>query len=130
VEDYDRTSGETESAVSDVVLIHSTGQGAAGWERVVHALTERGQTAHAVELPSDPDLLAADYAELIRRHVGAIAAPIVLAHSLTLWWILGHGTSGDAAGGANAGPIGKFPTADTVDNPALQPVGCRRQGAS
>jgi pimeloyl-ACP methyl ester carboxylesterase len=67
--------------VSDVVLIHSTGQGAAGWERVVHALTERGQTAHAVELPSDPEFLAADYAELIRRHVGAIAGPIVLAHS-------------------------------------------------
>jgi hypothetical protein len=67
--------------VSDVVLIHSTGQGAAGWERVVHALTERGQTAHAVELPSDPDLLAADYAGLIRRHLGAIATPIVLAHS-------------------------------------------------
>jgi hypothetical protein len=67
--------------VGDVVLIHSTGQGAIGWELVVHALTERGQTAHAVDLPSDPDLLAADYAELIRRHVGAIAAPIVLAHS-------------------------------------------------
>ena len=67
--------------MSDVVLIHSTGQGAAGWERVVHALTERGQSAHAVELPSDPDLLAADYAELIRRQVGAIATPVVLAHS-------------------------------------------------
>jgi pimeloyl-ACP methyl ester carboxylesterase len=67
--------------MSDVVLIHSTGQGAAGWERVVHALTERGRTAHAVELPSDAGLLAADYAELIRRHVGAIAEPIVLAHS-------------------------------------------------
>jgi hypothetical protein len=67
--------------VSDVVLIHSTGQGAAGWGRVVHALAERGQTTHAVELPSDPDLLAADYAELIRRNVGAVAAPIVLAHS-------------------------------------------------
>jgi hypothetical protein len=67
--------------VSDVVLIHSTGQGAAGWERVVQALTRRGQTAHVVELPSDPDLLAADYAGLIRRHVGAVAAPIVLAHS-------------------------------------------------
>jgi hypothetical protein len=65
--------------MSDVVLIHSTGQGAAGWERVVHALTERGRTAHAVELPSDAGLLAADYAELIRRHVGAIAEPIVLA---------------------------------------------------
>jgi pimeloyl-ACP methyl ester carboxylesterase len=81
VQDDDRTSGETESAVSDVVLIHSTGQGAAGWRRVVHALAERGQAAHAVELPSDPGLLAADYAELIRRHVGALAAPIVLAHS-------------------------------------------------
>jgi hypothetical protein len=67
--------------VSDVVLIHSTGQGAAGWERVVQALTRRGQTAHVVELPSDPDLVAAGYAGLIRRHVGAVAAPIVLAHS-------------------------------------------------
>jgi hypothetical protein len=67
--------------VSDVVLIHSTGQGAAGWERVVQALTRRGQTAHVVELPSHPDLLAVDYAGLIRRHVGAAATPIVLAHS-------------------------------------------------
>jgi pimeloyl-ACP methyl ester carboxylesterase len=67
--------------MSDVVLIHSTGQGAIGWERVVHALTERGQTARAVDLPSDPDLLAANYAELIRRQVGAITSPIVLAHS-------------------------------------------------
>jgi pimeloyl-ACP methyl ester carboxylesterase len=67
--------------MSDVVLIHSTGQGAAGWERVVRALTERGQTAYAVELPSEPDLLAADYAELVRRQVGAVAAPVVLAHS-------------------------------------------------
>jgi hypothetical protein len=53
--------------VSDVVLIHSTGQGAAGWERVVHALAERGGTAHVVELPSDPELLADGYAGLIRR---------------------------------------------------------------
>jgi pimeloyl-ACP methyl ester carboxylesterase len=67
--------------VPDVVLIHSTGQGAAGWARVVQALADRGQTAHAVELPSDPDLLAADYAELIRRQAGAVAAPVVLAHS-------------------------------------------------
>jgi pimeloyl-ACP methyl ester carboxylesterase len=67
--------------VSDVVLIHSTGQGAAGWERVVHALAERGGTAHVVELPSDPELLADGYAGLIRRQVGVVAAPIVLAHS-------------------------------------------------
>lgn len=65
----------------DIVLIHSTGQGAAGWDRLVQALAKRGSTAHAVELPSDLDLLAAGYAELVRRQVGAIAAPIVLAHS-------------------------------------------------
>ncbi len=57
------------TAVGEVVLIHSTGQGAAGWDRVVRALGDRGQTAHAVELPSDPQLLAADYAERIRREL-------------------------------------------------------------
>lgn len=67
--------------MSDVVLIHSTGQGAAGWERLVEALAQHGWTAHAVELPSEPDLLATDYAELIRRQAGRVAAPIVLAHS-------------------------------------------------
>ena len=63
------------------VLIHSTGQGAAGWDRLVRSLADRGSTAQAVELPSDPDLSAAGYAELIRRQVGAVATPIVLAHS-------------------------------------------------
>ena len=67
--------------MTDVVLIHSTGQGAAGWERVVRALGERGRVAHAVELPSDPELLSADYAERIRRQVGAVVGPVVLAHS-------------------------------------------------
>jgi pimeloyl-ACP methyl ester carboxylesterase len=67
--------------VSDYVLIHSTGQGAAGWERLVRALARRRHTAHAVDLPNDPDLLAADYAELIRRQLDGLAAPIVLAHS-------------------------------------------------
>jgi hypothetical protein len=67
--------------VGDVVLIHSTGQGAAGWEQVVRALGERGRAAHAVELPSDPGLLAADYAERIREQVGRVDAPVVLAHS-------------------------------------------------
>jgi pimeloyl-ACP methyl ester carboxylesterase len=71
----------TRPAARDVVLIHSTGQGAAGWERVARALGERGRAAHAVELPSDPGLLAADYAELVRRQVGATIAPVVLAHS-------------------------------------------------
>ena len=67
--------------MSDVVLIHSTGQGAAGWDRVVEALARRGWTAYAVELPSDPTLVAADYAKLIRDQVGILAAPFVLAHS-------------------------------------------------
>ena len=47
----------------------------------MRALGERGRTAHAVELTSDPGLLAADHAERIRRQVGAVAAPVVLAHS-------------------------------------------------
>jgi pimeloyl-ACP methyl ester carboxylesterase len=67
--------------MSNVVLIHSTGQGAAGWERLVEALAQRGWTAHAVELPSKQDLLASDYADLIRRQAGRVAAPIILAHS-------------------------------------------------
>jgi pimeloyl-ACP methyl ester carboxylesterase len=67
--------------VPDFVLIHSTGQGAAGWDRLVHALAERGSAACAVELPSAPDLLTADYAGLIRRQVGDVAGPVVLAHS-------------------------------------------------
>lgn len=65
----------------DFVLIHSTGQGAAGWERLIDALAKAGSTDHAVELPGAADLFAGDYAELIRRQVGAVAAPIVLAHS-------------------------------------------------
>ena len=66
----------------DVVLIHSTGQGAAGWERVVRALGERGQTAHAVELMSDPGLLAAwvpdpeaSFVEDTNRHLRAAFHP-------------------------------------------------------
>jgi pimeloyl-ACP methyl ester carboxylesterase len=63
------------------VLIHSTGQGAAGWERVIRELAEHGHAAHAVELPDDPELTAAEYADLMSRQVGDITAPIVLAHS-------------------------------------------------
>lgn len=67
--------------MADFVLIHSTGQGAAGWDRVVQELAVRHHTAHAVELPDDPNLTAGDYAELMRRQVGDVAAPVVLAHS-------------------------------------------------
>jgi pimeloyl-ACP methyl ester carboxylesterase len=66
--------------VTDFLLVHSTGQGASGWQRLVRALADAGWAAHAVELPSDPDLVAVDYAKLIRRQVDA-TAPIVLAHS-------------------------------------------------
>jgi pimeloyl-ACP methyl ester carboxylesterase len=65
----------------EFVLIHSTGQGAAGWERVIRALSERGRAAHAVELPDDTTLTAADFAELVRQQVGDLASPVVLAHS-------------------------------------------------
>jgi pimeloyl-ACP methyl ester carboxylesterase len=75
------TPDPTTPASDSFVLIHSTGQGASGWDRLVEALAERGSSAHAVQLPSDPDLLAADYAELIRKQVGAPVAPIVLVHS-------------------------------------------------
>jgi pimeloyl-ACP methyl ester carboxylesterase len=71
----------TDPSARDVVLLHSTGQGATGWARVGAALAERGHRAHAPELPSDPGLLAADFAGLIRRHVGPVADPVVLAHS-------------------------------------------------
>jgi pimeloyl-ACP methyl ester carboxylesterase len=66
----------------DLVLIHSTGQGRAGWDRVVQALARRGRRAHAVQLPSDqPELLAADYADIIRAEVGELSEPVVVAHS-------------------------------------------------
>ena len=119
------------------VLIHSTGQGAGGWDRVVPALAKRGATARAVELPSDPDLLADGYAQLILRQVGGIEAPIVLAHSGSgpllpaaaralearhqIWlaaWVPDPGTSfarevdADAAAAFNPDWIGKDPTED------------------
>lgn len=68
--------------MTEFVLIHSTGQGAAGWDRVARALADRGHATHAIELPDDPGLAAADYAELISQQVGDVGAPpVVLAHS-------------------------------------------------
>lgn len=64
-----------------VVLIHSTGQGAAGWARVVDALADRRIAAHAVELPDDPLLVAAEFAQLVRDQVTVDQPPVVLAHS-------------------------------------------------
>ena len=65
----------------DVVLIHSTGQGAAGWDLVVRELAERGLTSHAVELPDDDSLVADGFARLVRNQVGPLVSPVVLAHS-------------------------------------------------
>jgi hypothetical protein len=76
-----RDAGIISEDVTDFVLIHSTGQGAAGWDRVVSELARRRHTAHAVELPDDPDLAAGDYAELISQQVGDLVSPVVLAHS-------------------------------------------------
>jgi hypothetical protein len=68
--------------VSEFVLIHSTGQGPDGWQRLVRGLAAQGHSAHAVDLPTDqPELLAADYAEIIRRQVGGVPEPSVVAHS-------------------------------------------------
>jgi pimeloyl-ACP methyl ester carboxylesterase len=67
--------------VPDVVLIHSTGQGASGWDLVVQELAARDVTTHAVELPDDDTLRADDFAQLTRDQVGALPSPVVLAHS-------------------------------------------------
>ena len=66
----------------DLVLIHSTGQSATGWDPVVRALASWRTSVHAVELPNDdPTRHADDYAEAIAEQVGALERPVVLAHS-------------------------------------------------
>jgi pimeloyl-ACP methyl ester carboxylesterase len=68
--------------LTNFVLIHSTGQSATGWQRLVHVLEQRGHRAHAVDLPTDqPELRSDDYAEIMRRQVGDIGKPVVVAHS-------------------------------------------------
>jgi len=68
--------------MTDVVLVHSTGQGAAGWARVVDALAARGYNAHALDLPNDrPELRTDDYAELVGDRFGRLPSPVVVAHS-------------------------------------------------
>ena len=68
--------------MTDFVLIHSTGQSATGWERLIGELEARGARGHAVDLPNDrPELLAQDYASFLVDHYGDLDKPIVLAHS-------------------------------------------------
>ena len=66
----------------DFVLIHSTGQSAAGWDRLIGELEARGARGHAVDLPNDrPGLKARDYARILSDHFGGLEAPVVVAHS-------------------------------------------------
>jgi pimeloyl-ACP methyl ester carboxylesterase len=68
--------------MSDFVLIHSTGEAPACWQRLSTALALHGHRTHLVDLPVDrPDLLAEDYANIMDEQVGHIDDPIVLAHS-------------------------------------------------
>jgi pimeloyl-ACP methyl ester carboxylesterase len=68
--------------MSDVVLIHSTGQAAAGWARLIGELDLLGVRAHALDLPNErPELLADDYASVLADRYGDLDEPIVLAHS-------------------------------------------------
>jgi pimeloyl-ACP methyl ester carboxylesterase len=70
------------SGLSDFVLIHSTGQSAAGWQRLVSALKRRGHRAYAVDLPTnEPGLRTDEYARIIRRQVEGVGKPLVVAHS-------------------------------------------------
>jgi hypothetical protein len=68
--------------MSDFILIHSTGEAPACWQRLSTALELHGHRTYPVDLPVDrPELLAGDYANIMREQVGHIAEPIVLAHS-------------------------------------------------
>jgi pimeloyl-ACP methyl ester carboxylesterase len=68
--------------MSNFILIHSTGEAPSCWRRLATALELHEHRTHPVDLPVDrPDLLAADYANIMREQVGHIAEPIVLAHS-------------------------------------------------
>ena len=68
--------------MSDFILIHSTGEAPACWQRPSTTLELRGHRTHPVDLPvARPELLAGDYADIMRKQVGHIAEPIVLAHS-------------------------------------------------
>jgi pimeloyl-ACP methyl ester carboxylesterase len=68
--------------MTDLVLIHSTGQSAGGWDRLIGELEPRGLRAHAVDLPNDrPRLTAVDYARFLADRHPDLHEPIVLAHS-------------------------------------------------
>jgi pimeloyl-ACP methyl ester carboxylesterase len=67
----------------DCVLLHGTGQGPVGWQRLVSVLEGRGHRVFAVDFPTDqPGLLADDYADIAADQIGAaVGEPVVVAHS-------------------------------------------------
>jgi pimeloyl-ACP methyl ester carboxylesterase len=76
-----RETGQTRRM--DYVLLHGTGQGPAGWARLIDALERRGHRAYPVDFPVDqPDLLAEGYARIASAQVGgSVRDPVVVAHS-------------------------------------------------
>jgi pimeloyl-ACP methyl ester carboxylesterase len=67
--------------MTDVVLIHSTGQSAEGWDRVIRELEARGAHGHAIDLPNDPSLRAGDFARITAQRFAGLHRPVVVAHS-------------------------------------------------
>ena len=68
--------------MTDVVLIHSTGQSARGWDRLIDELAACGLRAHATDLPNGrPELVSRDYAGFLAGRYGELDRPVVLAHS-------------------------------------------------
>lgn len=68
--------------MTDFVLIHSTGQSAAGWDRLARELRIRGSNGHAIDLPNDqPELRADDYARITAERFSGLRRPVVVAHS-------------------------------------------------
>lgn len=66
----------------DVVLLHGTTQGPAGWAPLREALADRGLTSAAPELPTDrPSWRAADYASAVRHALPEGMAAAAVAHS-------------------------------------------------
>lgn len=67
--------------MTDVVLIHGTSQGLAGWDLVAAALVGMGHRTHAVQLDSSSDLTPDDYAHVISTQIELDGPPVVVAHS-------------------------------------------------
>lgn len=66
----------------DVVLLHGTTQGAAGWGPLRQALADRGVTTAAPQLPTDrPTWPATHYAAFVRSALPEGTAAMAVAHS-------------------------------------------------